>query len=130
MNIRFAGLLAIFVCTLAVAPVWAHHSFAAVFDSKKQATVTGTVTKVDWRNPHMYVYADVRGDAGKVENWAFETFPPNILIRQGWLKDALKPGDVVTISGSLAKDGSNLMFIREITFPDGTKRMGGAPSPY
>ena len=110
----------------AVAPVLAHHSFAAVFDSAKRGLIKGAITKVDWRNPHMYLYVDVTGPDGTVANWACETFPPNVLVRQGWKKDALKVGDPVTISGTLAKDGTNLMFIAEVTFPDGSKRLGGA----
>ena len=113
---------------LAVAPLFAHHSFAAVFDRAKRVTIKGQVTKVDWRNPHMYLYVDAKDSSGNLANWACETYPPNVLVRQGWKKTDLKPGDEITISGQGAKDGSNLIFISEIIFPDGSKRLGGAPT--
>ena len=98
--IAFAALAAAFALLVpvspAVAPAFAHHSFAAEFDGNKQITLTGVVTKVDWVNPHAYIYVDVKGDDGAVVNWAIETGAPNILYRQGWRKDDLKTGDTVT----------------------------------
>jgi hypothetical protein len=111
----------------AAAPALAHHSFAAIFDSTKRITIKGAVTRVDWRNPHMYLYVDAAGPDGQMQNWACETFPPNVLVRQGWKRTDLKPGDVVTISGTLAKDGSPLIFMSQIVFPDGSSRLGGGP---
>jgi len=99
------GLLAL-VLLLAGVPVFAHHSFAAEFDINKPITLKGVVTRVDWLNPHIYVYVDVQDANGKTVNWSVEGGPPNTLYRQGWRKDTLKPGDVVTIDGFCAKDGS------------------------
>ena len=126
---KLFGLIALTLVTLgAGAPLLAHHSFAAVFDSSKRTTIKGQVSKVDWRNPHMYLYVDAKDATGKMANWACETYPPNVLVRQGWKKTDLKQGDEITITGTVAKDGSNLIFISEIVFPDGSKRLGGAPS--
>jgi Family of unknown function (DUF6152) len=91
---------------LAVRPVVAHHAFAAEFDADKPVKLTGSVTKLDWTNPHAWIYIDVKADAGKVENWGFELASPNGLMRSGWTRFSLKPGDVVTIEGSRAKNGS------------------------
>jgi hypothetical protein len=85
----------------------AHHSFAAEFDAKKPFKFTGTVTKVEWMNPHTFFYMDVVDEkTKKVTNWGMEMGTPNILMRNGWRRDTMKPGDVVTVEGSLAKDGS------------------------
>src|SRR5271156_4791536 len=85
-----AGLLA------ATVPLLAHHSFAAEYDGAKAVDMTGTVTKIDWVNPHSWIYVDVKGDDGTVANWGLETGPPNVLYRAGWRKDTLKPGDVIS----------------------------------
>jgi len=92
---------------LAVTPVLAHHSFEAEFDGDKKATLTGIVTKIDWTNPHAWVYFNVKDDAG-VKNFAVEMGPPYALVRGGWKRDTLKIGDKITVEGAaLAKDGSN-----------------------
>src|SRR5580765_6990477 len=88
------------------APLLAHHSFAAEFDANKRVTLKGTVTKVDWRNPHIYVYLNVKDGSGKVTEWACEGGPPNVLLREGWTRTSVKEGDEVTIDGAVAKDGS------------------------
>ena len=88
-------------------PVLAHHSFSAVFDDKKPIKLTGTVTKLEWQNPHTWFYIDVKDDGGKVTNWGMEMGSPNLLIRSGWNRNSLKLGDVVTIEGFRARDGSN-----------------------
>jgi len=116
-----AGLL------MAVTPLLAHHSFAAEFDGEKPVDLTGTVTKVDWVNPHSWVYIDVKGADGTVANWGLETGPPNVLYRAGWRKDTLKPGDAITVHGFIAKDGSHTVAAREITTPDGRKLFAGSP---
>ena len=124
----FAGLgLALGLLVLAV-PVLAHHSFAAEFDGSKQVKLTGVVTKVDWVNPHAYIYMDVKGDDGAVVNWAIETGAPNALYRQGWRKDDLKAGDTVTLDAFLAKDGSHTAAARNVKLPDGRRVFAGTPN--
>ena len=88
-------------------PALAHHSFSAVFDDKKPIKLTGTVTKLEWQNPHTWFYIDVKDDSGKATNWGMEMGSPNLLIRAGWNRNSLKLGDVVTIEGFRARDGSN-----------------------
>jgi Family of unknown function (DUF6152) len=111
-----------------VAPVFAHHSFAAEFDGTKMVTLTGAVTKVDWVNPHAYIYVDVKDADGGVVNWALETGAPNILYRQGWRKDDLKVGDMVTFEAFLAKDGSHTAAARQVKLPDGRQVFAGTPN--
>jgi Family of unknown function (DUF6152) len=114
---------------LGAVPLVAHHSFAAQYDSDKPITLSGTVTKVDWTNPHMHFYLDVKSDAGVVTKWAFEGYPPNMLIRQGWKRDVtLKPGTVVTVFGWRARVEPNLVAAREVTFADGKKLAAGPPA--
>lgn len=112
---------------LAVTPMLAHHSFAAEFDGAKPIDLTGTVTKVDWVNPHSWVYIDVKADDGTVANWGLETGPPNVLYRAGWRRDTLKPGDTIKVHGFLAKDGSHTLAAREVETPDGRRLFAGSP---
>lgn len=112
---------------LLVVPLLAHHSFSAEFDGTKPIQLKGTVTKIDWANPHVYFYIDVKGDDGKVENWGCETAGPGGLLRRGWKRDSLKVGDEVTVNGYRAKDGSRLADARHITLPDGRRIFGGTP---
>ncbi len=129
MKITTLGGLAIaLTLSVPVVPVFAHHSFAAEFDGTKQITLSGVVTKVDWVNPHAYIYVDVKGDDGAVVNWALETGAPNMLYRQGWRKDDLKVGDMVTFEAFLAKDGSHTAAARQVKLPDGRKVFAGTPS--
>jgi hypothetical protein len=109
-------------------PVFAHHSFGAEYDESKPVTVTGVVTKVDWENPHMHFYIDVKDDSG-VAHWKFEAFPPNMLVRQGWHRDiTMKVGDTVTVFGWRARDGSNMAHSRQVTWEDGHKLTSGPPA--
>jgi len=118
------GLLGLF---LSVAPSTAHHSFAAQYDRTKAVTLKGTVTKVEWMNPHIYFYLDVKDATARVTNWAVEGGAPSMLYRNGWRVDSLKVGDAVTVEGWLAKDGSNLANMRTATLADG-KTVFGASS--
>jgi len=105
---------------------FAHHSFAAEFDANKRVTLKGTVTKVDWRNPHIYVYLNVKDDTGKVTEWACEGGPPNVLLREGWTRNSVKEGDDVTIDGAVAKDGSKRCNSRSVNLADGRKVFAGS----
>jgi len=120
------GLAAVCGLLLAAAPVFAHHSFAAEFDADKPVKVSGTVTKIDWLNPHIWFYVDAKDEKGKMINWSFEGSPPNALYRQGWRKDSLKPGDTVTVDGFRAKDGTNTANARVVQFSDGKKVFAGS----
>lgn len=110
----------------AAAPALAHHSFSAVYDNTKPVTFTGKVTKLEWMNPHIYFYVDVKDESGKTLSYAVEGGPPNTLYRQGWRKDSLKPGDTVTVAGFEAKDGSNHVNARNVTLPGGRRVFGGS----
>jgi hypothetical protein len=113
---------------LAAVPMLAHHSFSAEYDRSKPIQLKGTVTKVEWMNPHARFYVDVKDDGGKVTNWEFELGSPNGLMRSGWTRNSLKAGDVVQVSGSRAKDGSNLVNASSVAFEDGKRVLGGASS--
>lgn len=113
---------------VAVTPAMAHHSFAAEYDSKKPVTLKGIVTKVDWMNPHVYFYLDVKDDSGNIVNWSLEMGPPNGLQRSGWNRNTMKIGDEVVVEGSLAKDGSKQANARSVTMADTGKKLGAASS--
>ena len=114
------------VLLIGIAPLEAHHSFAAEFDSAKPVTLRGTVTKVDWTNPHVFLYVDVPDPSGKVTNWNFELASPNVLKRNGWTKNTLKEGDKVTVIGTAAKDGASLGHAQTVVGPDGKRLFAGS----
>jgi hypothetical protein len=118
---------ALFMSILAAGgSVLAHHSFAAEYDRNKPITLKGTVTKVEWQNPHIYFYLDVTGSGGAVENWAIEGGAPNTLYRAGWRKDSLQAGNQVTVEGWLAKSGARLANMRTVVLADGRRVLGGS----
>lgn len=132
MNRFNTALTAAFSLLFVASSAWAHHSFAAEYDNNKQVTVKGTVQKVEWVNPHAYVFIDVKDESGKVTTWAFESLSPNALARQGWSRNSLRVGETVTVNGYLAKDGKPLpdgsmhANSRMITTADGRKVFVGS----
>ena len=116
----------IFFLLAASVAVSAHHGFSVEFDKDNPLTLTGTVTKMEFMNPHIYFYMDVKDKDGKVVNWAFEGGPPNVIYRRGWRKDTLKPGDVVTVKGFRAKDGTHLGACSTVKLPDGREMSAGS----
>jgi len=114
MTLRWLSLATVVGLLLAV-PVDAHHSFSAEFDAANPVELTGNVTKIEWLNPHVWFFIDVTDSQGKVTNWGWEMGSPNILARQGWTRHSMKIGDLVTVEGSLAKDGSNRANARAVS---------------
>jgi len=121
LAISMAGLL-----IAAAVPVLAHHSFAAEYDDKKPVKLTGTVTKVEFMNPHIWVIMDAKDENGVAGKWQCEGGPPNSLVRQGWTKSSLKPGDQVAIEGFRAKDGTNTCNSRSVKLPSGKSVFAGS----
>jgi hypothetical protein len=103
-----------------------HHSFDAEFDRNKPVTLKGAVTRVDWGNPHIWVFMDVKDETGKVSNWGVEGGAPNALFRNGWRKDSLKVGDTVTVEGFQGRDGSQRANANRVTLPDGRRVFAGS----
>lgn len=128
MKTRLLVPFVVMLVTLAH-PVWAHHSFSAVFSADSPIEVSGTVTEIDWRNPHAWIYIDIEGADGNVVNWAFEIGSPNGLKRRGWSRNTVKVGDVISVSGYRARDGSNRANLASITLADG-REMTGNSSRY
>ena len=126
---RITGLALLTAVLLCAAGVQAHHSFGAEYDLNKPFTLTGTITKVEWTNPHSHFYLDVKDQAGKVVNWQYEGYNPAVLLRVGWKRDTmLKVGDTITVFGWQARDGGPWAHSREITLADGRKLFFGPPA--
>jgi hypothetical protein len=125
---RRANIAALaFVTSLfTAAPAFSHHAFLAVFDRSKPVTIHGTVTKVEWTNPHARFYIDQKDNSGKVVNWELELGSPNVLMREGWNRYSIRQGDQLTVNGYLARDGSHFASARTVQFPDGRRVFGGS----
>ena len=131
MKTRLAGVArivgAVGLVVASTAPVWAHHSFAAEFDRGKPVSVKGVITRLQWQNPHIWFFVDVKDEAtGKVTNWGFSAGPPGLLTRRGVRKENLAPGTVVVVTGFRAKDGSNNASGGRVTFEDGRNALTGS----
>jgi hypothetical protein len=119
------GLLAA-AALLATIPAQAHHSFAAEFDGSRSIRLSGTITRIEWTNPHSYFFIDVKDDKGNVVNWGCEGAGPGALTRRGWKKGDVKLGDTLIVDGYPAKDNTHLMDARRVTLPDGRVVSGGS----
>ena len=129
MKREITALLMSFALLASGLSVAAHHSFAAQYDRTKPITLKGSVTRLEWANPHIYFYIDV-ADAGGTANWAIEGGAPSTLYRAGWRKDSAKIGDVVTVDGFLARDGSKLVNMQTAVLADGRKLFVGTQTYY
>ncbi|HYR84581.1 MAG TPA: DUF6152 family protein [Terriglobia bacterium] len=129
MRINLWVITATAVLLALAVPAAAHHSFAAEFDSDRPVTVKGTVTKMDWVNPHSWIYVDVKDQGGKVVNWRFEMGPVNALLRMGWRKDSIPAGTAVEIQGYRAKSGQPVANAKQVKLPDGRELFSGGSAP-
>ena len=123
MRSRLTVLIAGFGVLVFTRPAFAHHAFSAEFDAKQPIKMTGTVTKLEWQNPHTWFYIDVKDDTGKIANWGLEMGSPNLLIRSGWSRNSMKIGDVVTVEGYRSKDGSNIANAWVVTLTNTGQRL-------
>jgi hypothetical protein len=119
MTARWLKIAAGFALPAFAAPLLAHHAFVAVFDLSKQRDFKGTVTQVEWLNPHAHFLLEVVEPSGKTDRWEFELGSPNALMQHGWTRYTLKKGDLVTVTADLARDGSNFAHARSVAFPGG-----------
>jgi hypothetical protein len=127
MKFKLPALCAGLGLLLAALPTLAHHSFAAEFDVSKPIMLKGKFVRMDWVNPHSHILLDVTDADGKVTTWSFEALPPNVLYRQGWRKDSLKPGEEIEVEGFQAKDGSANAWSRSVKTADGRRLFAGKP---
>jgi hypothetical protein len=123
MNGKHVGLAVAFATAMAATatPVIAHHSFAAEFDASRPVQLKGTVTKIEWMNPHAYFYIEVKDASGNVTSWGLEMGSPNGLMRQGWTRNSMKVGDEIVVEGSRAKDGSTIANARSVVLGSGER---------
>ena len=129
MKTTLCGLVAFAALLAFTPPTVAHHSFAAEFDANQPVTVNGAVSRMDWVNPHSWIYVDVKEADGKVVTWRFEMGPPNALLRMGWRKDSIPPGTEVKIEGYRAKSGQPVANAKTVTLPDGRELFSGGSAP-
>ena len=125
---RLTQALVLTACAAAATSAFAHHSFAAQYDSKKPVEMKGVVTKVEWTNPHVYLYIDVPDKKGVAQNWGFEMGPPHMLQKAGWKKNSLAIGEEIKIEGWQARDGSNTANARRVTRGSNGEVLGAASS--
>ena len=130
MKRGIAALLIMIAVLASGLSIAAHHSFAAQYDREKPITLKGAVTKLEWANPHIYFYIDVTETGGATANWAIEGGAPNTLYRAGWRKDSTKAGDLVTVSGFLARDGSKLVNMQTAVLADGRNLFVGTQTYF
>ena len=121
MNGKHVGLAVAFAMAVTATPAIAHHSFAAEFDASRPVQLKGTVTKIEWMNPHAYFYIDVKDASGNVTSWGLEMGSPNGLMRQGWTRNSMKVGDEIVVEGSRAKDGSTIANARSVVLGSGER---------
>ena len=125
LKTSFPAVFAVLALAAAI-PAHAHHSFAAEFDGSRSVRLTGTITRIEWSNPHSYFFIDVKDDKGAVVNWGCEGAGPGALTRRGWKKGDVKLGDTLIVDGYPAKDGSHLIDARRVRLPDGRSVSGGS----
>ena len=126
---RSIATVVVFTLMIAAKPVLAHHAFSAEFDQAKPVKVQGEISRLEWTNPHAWLFIDSKGTDGKVVTWRFEMGPPNALLRMGWRKDSIPPGTEVKIEGYRAKSGQPVANAKTVTLPDGRELFSGGSTP-